>query len=162
MAFREALFIYLNMIWLNALFLMNRRPWRNRDAPWRWVMKSSALILILAIVLLPAISDARCRTVGESASLATEYGTFPLYPSVRLVEVGHKRHNIPLQMLGYGLAPPLFVLAASFAIVGAGVGTVLHPVTKCMDAHTQVPWSVTGASEPQHSNQVAQTGREGQ
>jgi hypothetical protein len=96
-------------------------------------MRIRVWLLVLAIMLVPALSDARCRTVAESASLATEYGTFPLYPAVRLVEVGHERGNIPLQAIGYGLSAPLFVIAASFAIVGAGVGTVLHPWTKCID-----------------------------
>ena len=98
-------------------------------------MRINALLLMLALMLVPALSDARCRTVGESASLATEYGTFPLYPAVRLVEVGHERDSIPLQLIGYGLAAPLFVIATPFAMLGAGVGAVLHPWTKCIDIH---------------------------
>jgi hypothetical protein len=74
-------------------------------------MRINALLLMLALLLAPAPSDARCRTVGESASLATEYGTFPLYPAFRLVEIGHERDSIPLQMIGYGLSAPLFVVA---------------------------------------------------
>jgi hypothetical protein len=100
-------------------------------------MRINALLLMLTLTLVPALSDARCRTVGESASLATEYGTFPLYPAVRLVEVGHERDSIPLQMIGYGLGPPLFVIAIPFAMLGVGVGTVLHPWTKCMDTHDE-------------------------
>jgi hypothetical protein len=96
-------------------------------------MKVSALLVMFALMLLPTVSDARCRTVGESAGLATEYGTFPLYPAVRLVEVGHERKSISLQAIGYGLSAPLFVIAAPFAMLGAGVGTVLHPWTKCID-----------------------------
>ena len=78
-------------------------------------------------------SDARCRTVAESTSLATEYGTFPLYPAFRLVEIGHERDSIPLQVIGYGLSAPLFVVAAPFAMLGAGIGAALHPWTKCID-----------------------------
>jgi hypothetical protein len=100
-------------------------------------MRINALLVMLTLMLVPALSDARCRTVGESASLATEYGTFPLYPAVRLVEVGHERDSIPLQMIGYGLGPPLFVVAIPFAMLGAGIGTVLHPWTKCMDTHDE-------------------------
>ena len=111
-------------------------------------MRMDALLLVLAITLVPALSEARCRTVGESASLATEYGTFPLYPAVRLVELGHERHNIPLQAIGYGLSAPFFVMAASFAIVGAGVGTVLHPWTKCIDTDGHVPKAGIIAAEP--------------
>jgi hypothetical protein len=98
-------------------------------------MRINALLLMFTLMLVPALSDARCRTVGESASLATEYGTFPLYPAVRLVEVGHERDSISLQMIGYGLSAPLFVIAAPFAMLGAGVGAVLHPWTKCIDTH---------------------------
>jgi hypothetical protein len=96
-------------------------------------MKVSSLLLMFTLILAPTLSDARCRTVGESASLATEYGTFPLYPAVRLVEIGHERDSIPLQVIGYGLSAPLFIIAAPFAMLGAGVGTVLHPWTKCID-----------------------------
>jgi hypothetical protein len=96
-------------------------------------MRINALLLMLTLMLAPAASDARCRTVGESASLATEYGTFPLYPAFRLVEIGHERDNIPLQVIGYGLSAPLFVVAAPFAMLGAGVGAALHPWTKCID-----------------------------
>lgn len=96
-------------------------------------MRVNALLLLFTLTLVPALSDARCRTVGESAGLATEYGTFPLYPAVRLVELGHERGSLSLQAIGYGLSAPLFVIAAPFAMLGAGVGTVLHPWTKCID-----------------------------
>jgi hypothetical protein len=96
-------------------------------------MRINALLLMLTLLLVPALSDARCRTVGESASFATEYGTFPLYPAVCLVEVGHERNSISLQVIGYGLSAPLFVIAAPFAMLGAGVGTVLYPWTRCID-----------------------------
>ncbi len=97
-------------------------------------MKLTTLMLMITLVLLPALSDAGCRTVGESASLGTEYGTFPLYPAKRLVEAGEQRDNIPLQWAGYGIGLPLFVVAMPFAMVGAGVGAALHPWTKC-DQH---------------------------
>lgn len=96
-------------------------------------MRICALLLLSTLLLVPTSSEARCRTVGESASVATEYGTFPLYPAVRLVEVGHERNSIPMQIIGYGLSAPLFVLAAPFAMLGAGVGAMLHPWTKCLD-----------------------------
>ena len=98
-------------------------------------MRINAMLLMLTLILMPTLSDARCRTVGESASLATEYGTFPLFPALRLVEVGHERDSIPLQLIGYGLGLPLFVIATPFAMLGAGVGTVLHPWTKCLDTY---------------------------
>lgn len=97
-------------------------------------MKTHALFLMLTLVLLPALSDARCRTVGESAGLGTEYGTFPLYPAKRVVEAGEKRDSVALQWVGYGIGLPLFVVAMPFAMVGAGVDAALHPWTKC-DQH---------------------------
>ncbi len=95
-------------------------------------MKASALCLSL-ILLLPAVSDARCRTVGESASLGSELGTFPLYPAEQLVEVGQQRENVSLQWAGYGIGVPLFVVAMPFAMVGAVAGAALHPWTKCKE-----------------------------
>jgi hypothetical protein len=115
-------------------------------------MRINALLLVLAMMLMPALSDARCRTVGESASLATEYGTFPLYPAVRLVEVGHERDSIPLQLIGYGLSAPLFVIAAPFAMLGAGVGTVLHPWTKCIDTDEHLSRGAMIVAEPERSD----------
>ena len=97
-------------------------------------MKANVLLLMLSLVLWPALSDARCRTIGESASLGTEYGTFPLYPAKRIVEAGEKRDSVALQWVGYGIGLPLFVVAMPFAMVGAGVGAALHPWTKC-DQH---------------------------
>jgi hypothetical protein len=94
-------------------------------------MKLVVMLLTLALVLLPALSDARCRTVGESASIGTEYGTLPLYPAKRIVEAGEKRDSVALQWVGYGIGLPLFVVAMPFAMVGAGVGAALHPWTKC-------------------------------
>lgn len=94
-------------------------------------MKLTATLLMMIAVLLPALSDARCWTVGESASIGTEYGTFPLYPAKRIVEAGEKRESVPLQWVGYGIGLPLFVVAMPFAMVGAGVGAALHPWTKC-------------------------------
>lgn len=94
-------------------------------------MKTQALLLVLSLILMPAVSDARCRTVGESAGLGSEYGTFPLYPAVRLVEAGQARENGVLEWVGYGLGVPLFVVAMPFGMVGAGVGAALHPWTKC-------------------------------
>lgn len=94
-------------------------------------MNVTALVLMLTLLLLPALSDARCLTVGESASVGTEYGTFPLYPAKRLVEAGEKGDSAALQWVGYGIGLPLFVVAIPFAMVGAGVGAALHPWTKC-------------------------------
>ena len=94
-------------------------------------MKANVLLLMLTLILWPALSDARCRTVGESASRGTELGTFPLYPAKRVVEAGEKRDSAALQWVGYGMGLPLFVVAMPFALVGAGVGAVLHPWTKC-------------------------------
>ncbi|MDR4474297.1 MAG: hypothetical protein MRJ92_17145 [Nitrospira sp.] len=90
-----------------------------------------ALVLTLALVLSPTLGEARCRTVGESASIGTAYGTLPLYPAKRIVEAGEQRENVALQWLGYGIGLPLFVVAMPFAMVGAGVGAALHPWTKC-------------------------------
>ena len=71
-------------------------------------MKLTATLLMMTLLLLPAVSDARCRTIGESASIGTEYGTFPLYPAKRIVEAGEKQDSAPLQWVGYGVGlPPL-------------------------------------------------------
>ena len=94
-------------------------------------MKLTATLLMMTLLLLPAVSDARCRTIGESASIGTEYGTLPLYPAKRIVEAGEKQDSAPLQWVGYGVGLPLFVVAMPFAMVGAGVGAILHPWTKC-------------------------------
>ncbi|WHZ23040.1 MAG: hypothetical protein OJF47_002152 [Nitrospira sp.] len=102
-------------------------------------MKIIVMLLILTVILLPALGETRCRTVGESASLGSEYGTFPLYPAERVVEAGRKRDNVPLQWVGYGIGLPLFVVAMPFAMVGAGVGAVLHPWTKCNEIEGRLP-----------------------
>lgn len=96
-------------------------------------MKINAVLLMLALILLPAFSDARCRTVGESASLGSEYGMFPLYPAERVVAAGEKRDSVMLQWVGYGIGLPLFVMAMPFAMVGAGVGAAAHAWTKCIE-----------------------------
>ena len=98
-------------------------------------MKLSAMLLLGVIVLMPAWSEARCRTIGESASLGSEYGTFPLYPAEQVVEAGQKRESVPLQWVGYGIGVPLFVVAMPFAMVGAVAGADSHPWTKCTELH---------------------------
>lgn len=100
-------------------------------------MKINAMLLMFTLVLLPALSDARCRTVGESASLGSEYGTFPLYPTERMVQAGEDRENPVLMWAGYGIGIPLFVVAMPFAMVGAGVGALSHPLTKCIETEDQ-------------------------
>ncbi len=99
-----------------------------------------------AVILAPTLGEAGCRTIGESASLGTDYGTFPLYPAERLVEAGQKRDNIMLQWAGYGVGVPLFVVALPFGMVGAGVGAALHPWTKCADLEGRA--SATEAQAP--------------
>jgi hypothetical protein len=94
-------------------------------------MRFIVMLLMIAMVLLPALSEARCRTVGESAGIGTEYGTFPLYPAKRIVETGEQRESVALQWVGYGIGLPLFVVAMPFAMVGAVAGAALHPWTKC-------------------------------
>lgn len=100
-------------------------------------MRINAMLLMLTVLMLPALSDARCRTVGESASLGSEYGTFPLYPAERVVQAGETRDNPALQWVGYGIGVPLFVVAMPFAMVGAGVGALSHPWTKCIETEDQ-------------------------
>lgn len=102
-------------------------------------MKLNVMLLIFILVQLPVLSDARCRTVGESASLGSEYGTFPLYPAERVVAAGQKHESVALQWVGYGIGLPLFVVAMPFAMVGAGVGAVLHPWTKCTEIEGRLP-----------------------
>jgi hypothetical protein len=101
-------------------------------------MKCTGLFLVVVtLLLLPAVSEARCRTVGESASLGSDYGTFPLYPAERLVQIGEQRENGILMWSGYILGVPLFVPAAATAILGAGVGVVSHPWTRCIEIEEQ-------------------------
>lgn len=102
-------------------------------------MKVNTLVLMLTMILMPVLSDARCRTVGESASLGSEYGMFPLYPAEALVVAGQKRESVTLQWVGYGLGVPLFVAAVPFGMLGAGVGAALHPWTKCMELEGRLP-----------------------
>jgi hypothetical protein len=102
-------------------------------------MKICAILLMCTMILFPSLSDARCRTVGESASLGSEYGTFPLYPAERVVEAGQKRDSVVLQWVGYDIGLPLFVVAMPFSMVGAGVGTTLHPWTKCTEMEGRLP-----------------------
>jgi hypothetical protein len=102
-------------------------------------MKIYVMLLIVTLILLPSLSDARCRTVGESASLGSEYGTFPLYPAERVVEAGQKRDSVMLQWVGYGIGVPLFVVALPFGMVGAVAGAALHPWTKCTEMHSPYP-----------------------
>ncbi len=85
------------------------------------------------VVLVPVVSDARCRTVGESASLGSEYGTFPLYPAEQMVAAGQKRGSVVSQWAGYGIGVPLFVVAMPFAMVGAVAGAASHPWTRCQE-----------------------------
>ena len=112
---------------------MNRYDLYERAVQRRERMKVCAIALTVTMTLLPSWSDARCRTVGESASLGSEYGTFPLYPAERVVEAGQQRDSVALQWVGYGIGVPLFVIAMPFAIVGAGAGAALHPWTKCTE-----------------------------
>ncbi|MBS0171545.1 MAG: hypothetical protein JSR62_14435 [Nitrospira sp.] len=99
------------------------------------IQKKSVAILLLLLALIPSLSEARCRTVGESASLGSEYGTFPLYPAEAMVAAGQKRDSVALQWAGYGVGVPLFVVAMPFAMVGAVGGAVAHPWTKCEEIH---------------------------
>lgn len=94
-------------------------------------MRVVVMALMFALMQYPSLSDARCRTVGESAGIGTEYGTFPLYPAKRIVETGEQRDSVALQWVGYGVGLPLFVVAMPFAMVGAVAGAALHPWTKC-------------------------------
>ncbi len=95
-------------------------------------MKAFVLCVCVSL-LVPVVSEARCRTVGESASLGSEYGTFPLYPAEQMVAAGQKRESVALQWAGYGIGVPLFVVAMPFAMVGAVAGAAAHPWTKCQE-----------------------------
>lgn len=96
-------------------------------------MKLILVCLLCVVVSSPAVGEARCRTIGESASLGTDYGTFPLYPAERMVSAGEARDNVPLQWAGYALGAPLFVVALPFGMVGAVAGALMHPWTKCTE-----------------------------
>lgn len=110
------------------------------------------VLLILMVILTPSLSEARCRTIGESASLGSEYGTFPLYPAERLVEAGQQRESVALQWGGYGIGVPLFFVAMPFAMVGAAAGAALHPWTKCTEIEERLP--MAEAQSP-HARQPA-------
>lgn len=43
-------------------------------------MKLTATLLMMTLLLLPAVSDARCRTIGESASIGTNMEPFHSIP----------------------------------------------------------------------------------
>ncbi len=94
-------------------------------------MKTFLMLLVCVVIMMPVFAEARCRTIGESASLGSEYGTFPLYPAEQVVEAGLKRESVALQWVGYGIGVPLFVVAMPFAMVGAVAGAAAHPWTKC-------------------------------
>ena len=102
-------------------------------------MKISAMVLMITMILVPSLSHTRCRTLAESASLGSEYGTFPLYPAERVVEAGQERESVALQWAGYGLGVPLFAIALPFGMIGAGVGAVLHPWTVCTETEGRLP-----------------------
>ena len=102
-------------------------------------MRLITILLLPIIVLVPSLSDARCRTLGESASLGSEYGTFPLYPAEQVVEAGQTRGSVALQWVGYGLGVPLFIVTIPVAMAGAGVGAALHPWTACEKLEGRLP-----------------------
>lgn len=100
-------------------------------------MRITVLLLMFTLILLPVATDARCRTIQESASLGTEKGTFPLYPAERLVQIGEQRDNPVLMWAGYIIGVPLFVPAAATAMAGTFVGALSHPWTKCIETEEQ-------------------------
>ncbi|MCC6141286.1 MAG: hypothetical protein IT389_11825 [Nitrospira sp.] len=102
-------------------------------------MKVYAVLAMAAMMLVPSLSEARCRSLAESASLGSEYGTFPLYPAEQVVEAGQKRDSVALQWVGYGIGVPLFIVAIPVAMAGAGVGAALHPWTTCMETEGRLP-----------------------
>ena len=97
-------------------------------------MRFAALSLMFMLILAPTVSDARCRTIGESASLGSEYGMFPMDPAVRLVHAGQERDSVLLQWAGYGLGVSLFFVSVPFGMAGAVVGAASHPWTSCMES----------------------------
>lgn len=101
-------------------------------------MKLYAMLMML-LILVPSLSDARCRSLPESASLGSEYGTFPLYPAEYVVETGQKRGSLALEWVGYGIGVPLFIVSIPFGMAGAGVGAALHPWTNCTDLEGRLP-----------------------
>ncbi|MEX5214989.1 MAG: hypothetical protein NW703_12575 [Nitrospiraceae bacterium] len=103
-------------------------------------MKRRAFLLWLALILVPTASDARCRTIGESAGLGSEYGMFPMDPAVRLVHAGQSRDSVLMQWAGYGLGVPLFFISVPFGMAGAVVGAASHPWTKCIETEDERRW----------------------
>lgn len=106
-------------------------------------MKVYGVLLTVAMLLSPSLSDARCRSLAESASLGSEYGTFPLYPAERVVEAGQTRGSVALQWVGYGIGVPLFIVTIPVAMAGAGVGAALHPWTACEELEGRLPMPET-------------------
>jgi len=102
-------------------------------------MKMYAVLLMVTVILVPSLSDARCRDLAESASMGSEYGTFLLYPAERVVEEGQKRESVALQWVGYGIGVPLFIVTIPVAMAGAGVGAALHPWTGCVETEGRLP-----------------------
>ncbi|MDP3089669.1 MAG: hypothetical protein Q8N04_03260 [Nitrospira sp.] len=102
-------------------------------------MKVYGILLMVAMLLSPSLSDARCRSLAESASLGSEYGTFPLYPAERVVEAGQDRGSMALQWVGYGIGVPLFIVSIPVAMAGAGVGAALHPWATCIETEGRLP-----------------------
>lgn len=102
-------------------------------------MKQYAMLLMAVMILVPSLSDARCLSLAESASLGSEYGTFPLYPAEQVVEAGQTRGSVALQWVGYGIGVPLFIVTIPVAMAGAGVGAALHPWTACEKLEGRLP-----------------------
>ena len=102
-------------------------------------MKLQVTLLLMAMIVPPTLSEARCRSLAESASLGSEYGTFPLYPAEQVVESGQTRGSMALQWVGYGLGVPLFIVTIPVAMAGAGVGAALHPWTACEKLEGRLP-----------------------
>ena len=102
-------------------------------------MKLQAMLLLTVMIVLPTLSEARCRSLAESASLGSEYGTFPLYPAEQVVEAGQERGSVALQWVGYGIGVPLFIVTIPVAMAGAGVGAVLYPWTACETLDGRLP-----------------------
>ena len=106
-------------------------------------MKLQVTLLLMAMIVPPTLSEARCRSLAESASLGSEYGTFPLYPAEQVVEAGQTCGSVALQWVGYGLGVPLFIVTIPVAMAGAGVGTALHPWTACEQWEGRLPMPET-------------------
>ena len=107
-------------------------------------MTITRLLILLILILIPTVSDARCRTIGESASLGSEYGMFPMYPAVRLVHAGQERDSVLMQWAGYGLGVPLFFVSVPFGMAGTVVGAASHPWTSCTEMEGDRRWGSSG------------------